>query len=207
MTRRKPAPHTLRPVGFTLVEIMIALGIFAILAAAVAPALMGFLRGREADSTMNRIVQTLTHAQQRAIFSRQPASFVIDIDKGSYWVVERKDESRDEHKRRKRKRRFSDRDERDMYREGMLRTHAAKLPDGYQIGSVYFYRQGRSALEDQVAIHFFPDGTATGAAILLQRLPTKKYPLREMAIEIHHTTGRAQEMLREARLDLFGGTP
>lgn len=190
LTERAP-----RRRGFTLVEIMVAVAIFALLAAATAPAMYNFLRGRETTGVISDMIETLKFAHQQAVFERQVRTVVIDVDKGSYWIIKPVDPKDERPSWSRRRRGWGDEQE---------KLAAKALPAGYQFGSVFYERQNRSVLSGQTAVHFFPDGTATGVAILLQRLPGSRTQRAERAIAVQQNTGRVDEMSWQDRVDLFG---
>lgn len=183
--------------AFTMAELLVAVSIIAILAAVVAPSFYSLARSRESQGVIGDLAQTLRLAQERAVLSRIPLSVVIDIDRGTYWIVRPMDPRERDHRRSRQRNlgRFSEEGE---------RLYAQSLPPFFQFGSVYYTQQDRSVLDGMTPIRFFPDGSATGAAILVQREDTRAERVREDAILVDGRTGRVRQMSRDERVELFG---
>lgn len=179
--------------AFTLMEIMVAVAIIGTLALVVSPALYNFMRNRESESVLSNLTQTLRFAQQQAVFTRQRHTVVIDVAASAYWIVEPPAKNDEGGRRRWRSRRDEE-----------TKSYAQRLPEGFQFGSVYYPLERRSAIDGTALIHFFPDGTATGAAILVQRLAGHRGSAREAALVVEAALGRVREMRTHERIELFG---
>jgi type II secretion system protein H len=83
MRRRK------RGSGFTLIEIVAAVAIFALLAALIAPR-VGSLTSRTLRQRAERIAARLELARQRSVLTGVPHRLLVDLDEGGYqleWQV------------------------------------------------------------------------------------------------------------------------
>ena len=78
---RAPRRHA----GFTLIEMMAVVAIFALLAAFVAPNL-GMLSSRRLQQQAEQISAQLELGRQRAIVTGVPHRLAIDLEGGSYWL-------------------------------------------------------------------------------------------------------------------------
>jgi len=74
-----------RPAGFTLIEMMAVVAIFALLAAFVAPNL-GMLSSRRLQQQAEQISAQLELARQRAVVTGVPHRLAIDLESGSFWL-------------------------------------------------------------------------------------------------------------------------
>ena len=74
-----------RRAGFTLIEMMAVVAIFALLAGFVAPNL-GLLSSRRLQQQAEQISAQLELARQRAIVTGIPHRLAIDLEGGSYWL-------------------------------------------------------------------------------------------------------------------------
>ena len=78
---RSPRRHA----GFTLIEMMAVVAIFALLAGFVAPNL-GLLSSRRLQQQAEQISAQLELARQRAIVTGVPHRLAIDLEAGSFWL-------------------------------------------------------------------------------------------------------------------------
>lgn len=74
-----------RRAGFTLIEIMAVVAIFALLAGIVAPNL-GLLSTRRLANQAQQISAQLEFARQRAVVTGVPHRLAVDLESGSYWL-------------------------------------------------------------------------------------------------------------------------
>jgi type II secretion system protein H len=74
-----------RGAGFTLIEMLAVLAIFALLASFVAPNL-GVLSSRRLEQQSEQLAGQLELARQRAIVTGVPHRLAIDLDAQSYWL-------------------------------------------------------------------------------------------------------------------------
>ena len=74
---------TARARGFTLIEIMAAVAIFALLAGLIAPR-VGALTSRTLRQRAERIAARLELARQRSVLTGVPHRLLVDLDQGGY---------------------------------------------------------------------------------------------------------------------------
>ena len=83
------APHVTkaRPRGFTLVELLVVIGIIAVMAAISLPNIMGFLQASRIRSAQDQVASAVQRARSRAIAlnTQWGVSFVIESN-STYWV-------------------------------------------------------------------------------------------------------------------------
>jgi type II secretion system protein H len=80
---------TARRSGFTLIEMMAAVAIFALLASLIAPRI-GSITSRNLHQRAQRIAARLEMARQRAVVTGVPHRLLIDLEAGGYrveWLV------------------------------------------------------------------------------------------------------------------------
>ena len=73
--------------GFTLLELIVTLGVVALIAGIVVPRLVS-LRGLGVDVAARRLADALTLARDRAILGGRPVRLVIDLDGGRWRAPE-----------------------------------------------------------------------------------------------------------------------
>ncbi len=73
--------------GFTLIELILVMGVLATLAAIVAPRLTSFSKGRECQSEWNRFRSVLRYARNEAISRSTPVEITVDPETGAYRIV------------------------------------------------------------------------------------------------------------------------
>jgi general secretion pathway protein H len=77
--RHRPRQH-----GFTLLEIMMVLGIMAVIATLVTVNVVGRLESVEASATARKIAAALRHTRLTAIRSREPQVLAFDLEARSF---------------------------------------------------------------------------------------------------------------------------
>ena len=70
--------------GLTLVEILLVVGILAILVTSVSPLAFDFYKSQQLDSCSQGIIQTLRRAQLKAMSSENDSSFGVYLTDDSY---------------------------------------------------------------------------------------------------------------------------
>lgn len=70
--------------SFTLIEIIIALGILGLLVSLTLPMGMNFYRIQQLESSSQEIMQTLRLAQQKAVFQERDSSFGVYFSPSAY---------------------------------------------------------------------------------------------------------------------------
>ena len=79
---RKPR----KPRAFTLIELILVLGILAFVAAMIAPSLRGFGVGRRIQDTAVTIVSVANYARTQAVTDGQ--TYRLNIDANTYWLTQ-----------------------------------------------------------------------------------------------------------------------
>ncbi len=75
-----------KPRAFTLIELILVLGILAFVAAMIVPSLRGFGVGRRIQDTAVTIVSVANYARTQAVTDGQ--TYRLNIDGNSYWLTE-----------------------------------------------------------------------------------------------------------------------
>lgn len=86
MRRKEPARISL-PRGFTLLELMIVIGIAALMMTAAVPFVGGMLNERPLVKTTNEIMEALGHARAQAVLHGKPAVLRIFPQEGVFKVM------------------------------------------------------------------------------------------------------------------------
>lgn len=73
-----------RLTAFTLIELILVMGMLSIVLALAAPALARFFRGRGLDAEARRFVALVRHGQSRAVFEGVPMRLWIDPEQRAY---------------------------------------------------------------------------------------------------------------------------
>ncbi len=72
--------------GFSLLELLVALSILAVIAALVAPAFAKALEGAQFDTATRNVINGLRQARRLAINENREAVFSLDTASGEAWV-------------------------------------------------------------------------------------------------------------------------
>jgi type II secretion system protein H len=70
--------------GFTLVELLLVMGMLVVVLAVAFPSLTGFFRGRSLDAEAHRFLALTRYAQSRAVSEGIPMLMWIDVEGGMY---------------------------------------------------------------------------------------------------------------------------
>lgn len=97
MTRvhRESSSQAQPPTGFTLIEILAVIAIFALLAGLLAPR-VGAIGGRSLRQSAEKITAQIELARQRAVVTGVPHRLLVDLDEGGYRVEWKVSEARAE---------------------------------------------------------------------------------------------------------------
>lgn len=82
------ATERTRPPAFTLIELIVVMGLLVVIAGIVTPRLAGFFKGRKLDDEAYRVIALTQHAQDRAIGEGLPMSLWIDTENQIYGLRE-----------------------------------------------------------------------------------------------------------------------
>jgi type II secretion system protein H len=136
--------------GFTLMELIVVMGIIGMMSAAVVPVFAGSMAKLERDHAVRDFIATLRFAQERAVTDTREYRLVLDEDGGAYWltcfdvIV-------------KRKKTFKDVEERQGER--------MELPERLSFEKI----KARKDRKDKLYyISFYPNGACDEASIVLQ---------------------------------------
>jgi len=77
--------------GFTLIELILVLGVLALGAAMAAPSLSRFSRGRQALDGAAHLLAVMQYAQNQAVSSASPYRLHLDSAASKYWLASRRD--------------------------------------------------------------------------------------------------------------------
>ncbi len=136
------------PAGqFTLIELALVVVIISIAAALIGPRLIDGMSGRGIDSAVKRLAVLGEHAGNLAATTRQPHTFVIDLQEGNYYVTKPAIEEAQE----------------DEDRPGFEKTYS--LPEDVSFTKA---KLEDADVADTLEIRFFPDGWADNAVIQLK---------------------------------------
>ncbi len=75
------------PRGFTLIELVIVLTIFALMTAAVVPIYVGSVTWARSDRAVRDFVALMKYAQERALTDQVEYRFYMDYDTGAFWLL------------------------------------------------------------------------------------------------------------------------
>ncbi|MBE7560701.1 prepilin-type N-terminal cleavage/methylation domain-containing protein [bacterium] len=179
--------------GFTLAEVIIVVVIMAIIVSVTAPAFVGSLQKYQMNQAGSDLLMLLRYARQRAVVTQEPRRVGIDLDRGSYWIwdrdlVDRKDKYRARDDRRK-----------------WEKKHLNHVPEGYAIRAVYKTFSDDMYTNGIVEIFFYPDGTAEGARVALDRLATDKHPALRSGVKVENFNSNPRYMDADELNQTFGG--
>jgi type II secretion system protein H len=79
--------HSARHSGFTLIELILVLGLLVIITSIAAPAVAKFIRGRALDTEARRFIALMHAAQSRAVSEGMPIMLWVDDKTGSYGLA------------------------------------------------------------------------------------------------------------------------
>lgn len=83
----------MKKAGFTLLELLLVVALFGILAAAVAPAVSGMLSGGALRTGARELAAAGRYAHSMALLNQTPVDLVADLDSGKLSIVARERES------------------------------------------------------------------------------------------------------------------
>ncbi len=72
--------------GYTLLELLLVLAILAGMLSLVPPMFAGAVAGNEPHSAARQVLAALRYAHSRAVASRRPVAFTLDLDRRRYQV-------------------------------------------------------------------------------------------------------------------------
>lgn len=82
--RTKPRLYQQFAAGFTLVEILLVIGMLAFLAAIITPITLDFYKSQQLDTHTRQIIQTLRRAQLSAMSVEEDSSFGVYLTNNNY---------------------------------------------------------------------------------------------------------------------------
>lgn len=81
-----PIPRSFEPAGFTLVEVMITLGVLALVAALASPSLMAMVPAMQLKSAARDLYSAIQEAKMLAIKENKTIRIRIDTVNGNYYI-------------------------------------------------------------------------------------------------------------------------
>ena len=87
-TLRDNQPLSFRQSGFTLIEMVAALVLIALLMGLMAPYAMTTLDRIQGDSSVRQMVSMLASARSQAVAEKTSLVFQGDLDQNQYWVID-----------------------------------------------------------------------------------------------------------------------
>ncbi|MEM9418800.1 MAG: prepilin-type N-terminal cleavage/methylation domain-containing protein [Planctomycetota bacterium] len=144
--------------AFTLIEIMVAVSIIAVLSAMMVPSLMGSQRKATLRSEAQRLYDTARYVQRMAVVKQQTLRLVLVLE----------DPEHDGRSSYHLELATTDLDEPETY--SRVEGGAVKpvvLPEGVQLLDVLRDIGGYEVLAGEISLRFFADGSADGAVILI----------------------------------------
>lgn len=166
----------LRSDGFTLIEVLVVLGIIAMMSIFALPSLTGYFQ-LSLSAAARELSTTVKEAYNASILTGKVYRLAYDLETSEYWVESGPagalldtDESRKKDERRKK---FSDKDKAKNLSTGysLDRTITRKkmgLPRGVVYEDVVTEQSKDPILKGQAATHFFPHGLTEQTIIHLK---------------------------------------
>ena len=148
-----PGEHAGKASGFTLLELLVVLGIIAIVSAMVVPRFGGALHGTAHKTAAKRVAATLRYARSCAVAQGVVYVVIVDLDKNTVSVGEENARQGD-----------------DDARDGDVKTSSAQtyaIPAGVSFSKIS-QSDAYDVDEGMVRIEFYPSGASSGAEIWIQ---------------------------------------
>jgi general secretion pathway protein H len=200
---RLRSPRLLGRAGFTLIEIMVVIGIIAAVLAIGAPRLLGTANSMRAS--IRKLAVLTREIRNVARLTNSTGRLVIQMDeeKGhSYWVETASGnallltaEQERELERLTELQREEQGPKAAFKPDSRLVRSPISLPRGLFFGSVELGAKDTTLTEGKAYIHFFPAGLSEEAAIYITDRKTLNW-----TITIHPLTGRAEVLERKVSL-------
>jgi prepilin-type N-terminal cleavage/methylation domain-containing protein len=150
-----------RPAGFTLIELMIVIGIIAIIVATGVPPFVKAMRREGLRKAVNGVVEGCSHARALAILQGVPTEFVIRAEDGQMTVHPLQQVRKSEEGSEGGGARSS---------EGTAASQAAgfkeNLPDDIAVKLLYVNFQDQMEYSE-AHVRFFPNGTCDEFTVIL----------------------------------------
>jgi type II secretion system protein H len=180
-----------REQGFSLVEVLIVIGLMALISTVLVPSLTGAFR-TSAESFARQTALLLGQARDRALLTDKLIRLRIDLDKQTF-VLEEAPSSYllpkpPEHGLSVREQEELNKQEKETYAVvSDLTKEPRPVPHGLKIIQVVTPRQKKPVTEGTVDIYFFNNGNADGATIYFES--DEKV---HQALTIHPVTGQCR---------------
>lgn len=147
-----PGEHAGKARGFTLLELLVVLGIIAIVSAMVVPRFGGALHGTAHKTAAKRVAATLRYARSRAVAQGIAYVVVFNLDSDSLSIEGEKPAAGDD-------------DSRNDEEESDIKTYV--LPARVSFAKIV---QGESddVEEGTVRVEFYPSGASSGGEIWIR---------------------------------------
>lgn len=151
-------------------EMMAVIVIIMMMTAAAVPAFRGFYRKTQEDSVASQVARLLRYAHQKAVYRSQITRVDIEIEKGEFWV-------------------FVPAQEDDRFSHAKKELESA-LPKFFAFESVWFPATQSRHNRGRTSVHFYPDGSAEAARIVLLSEHAGDFEPKRILVFIRPNTGK-----------------
>lgn len=176
--------------GFSLLEILIAIGLVALISMQVLPNMMQAFRTTN-EAFASKTTSLLKEARDRALLRKKILRFSINLTDQTYWLdeaasslmlphqVDERSKSREDREREKKEDPFQPVKE--------LLKSKVLVPKGVKVTAVKLSPTKPAIREGAAELFFYPDGTSDDTKIYLEDDETRK-----LTISIHPITGQSR---------------
>lgn len=173
-----------RESGFSLIEMMVVVGIIAVLSMFVVPTISGFFRV-SLSSAARDMASVIKESFNAAVVTRKVHRIVYDLDTQEYWVESGPEtslletsESKEKEERKKKLLKTDDKPaESSFSMEKTITRKKKSLPTGVKFEDVYTEQYKTPATQGKVYSHFFPHGVTEQTLIHLTNSSDQKLSL------------------------------
>ncbi|HNT35220.1 MAG TPA: hypothetical protein PKH07_09510 [bacterium] len=168
--------------GFTLMEMMAVIIIIMMMTVMAVPAFRGFYRKTQEDTVAAQLARLLRYAHQKAVYRSQVTRVDIELEKGEFWV-------------------FVPAKESDRFSQAKKELESV-LPRFFAFESIWFPEVQKRQDRGRVSVHFFPDGSAEEARIVLLSEQAGDFQPKRILVFVRPNTGKIVTRVLEAGEDV-----